>query len=278
MPFKDRSRQTLEDAHGPPHEEESSHSSSAAHDESNWLISYADMMTLLCGFFIMLFSMAKLEESKYDSFKQAMAKQFGGEYVSASQEMARFATQVIQEMGVESTTTIKADAYGVSIVFESTVFFNTLSADVSPEGQKILDHLMDSIKQREESTNKQYRIVVEGHTDGRPILAGKFPSNWELSGARASSVVRMFLNHGFPPDHLTAIGYADTHPQVDAKTPEGEWNEELLAKNRRVVLRILEPSLDVIPLPEGTTPAASPENAAPPPPLVQDQPLPAQKT
>src|SRR5690349_4830797 len=80
---------------GPPH-------SSNAHDESNWLVSYADMMTLLCGFFIMLFSMAKLEEPQYDSFKQAMSKQFGGEYISPTKDLTQYATQIVNELGMES--------------------------------------------------------------------------------------------------------------------------------------------------------------------------------
>ena len=70
-------------------------------DESNWLVSYADMMTLLCGFFIMLFSMAKLDVPEYDSFKEAVSKQFGGQYTSPTKEMAKFATEIIQEMGLE---------------------------------------------------------------------------------------------------------------------------------------------------------------------------------
>src|SRR3712207_9008787 len=60
---------------------------------------------------------------------------------------------------------------------------------------------------------RSHKIVVEGHTDSRPIISGIYPSNWELSGARAARVVRIFLEQGFPADLLTAIGYADTRPQ-----------------------------------------------------------------
>ena len=220
------------------------------HDESNWLISYADMMTLLCGFFIMLFSMCRLDDPQYDSFKEALSKQFGGEYVSATKELARFATQILQELGMEKTVTVKSDSTGISLVFQSRVFFDTLSAEVSPEGRQVLLRVIDALWNRQNATQKSYRVIVEGHTDSRPITGGVYPSNWELSGARAARVVRLFLDRGFPAERLTAIGYADTHPKLEARTQDGRWNEGALAVNRRVVIRILEPQIENLPLPD----------------------------
>jgi len=234
----------------PPHESASAHRGGGSHDESNWLISYADMMTLLCGFFIMLFSMAKMDVPKYDSFKEALAKQFGGEYVSPTKDMAKTMTEVLKQVKMEDKATVKADATGISVIFQSTVFFGTLSAEVSQDGHTILEKLIQSVETSQKEKKKIYRIIIEGHTDSRPVVGGLYPSNWELSSARATRVVRMFLEHGFTPDRLTAIGYADTHPQAPAKTPNGNWDEEALGKNRRVVLRILEPNIDSIPFPE----------------------------
>src|SRR5690606_17816248 len=95
-----------------------------------------------------------------------------------------------------------------------------------------LDKLIQGIATHQAKENKSYRVVIEGHTDSRPITGGVYPSNWELSGARAARVVRLFLNHGFSADRLTAIGYADTHPEVPSRTPSGDWDSEALAKNR----------------------------------------------
>ena len=231
------------------HTEEAPHAP-GGHDESNWLVSYADMMTLLCGFFILLFSMAKMDDPKYDSFKEAVAKQFGGDYASPTKDFAQKMAQAVQEIGVGKSASVKSDSLGVSIVFESAVFFDTLSADVSLEGQKILNKIIDKIAKQQTDAKKLYRVVIEGHTDSRPVLGGSYPSNWELSGARASRVVRMFLEKGFISDHLTAIGYSDTHPAVDARNASGKLDESALAKNRRVVLRILEPKVDAIPFPD----------------------------
>ncbi len=220
-------------------------------DEGNWLVSYADMMTLLCGFFIMLFSMAKMDEPKYDSFKENVSKQFGGKYESPPKELAKYMTQMMKDMGgMASGAEIKADPLGVSIAFESTVFFDTLSADVSSQGKTVLGKFVDGIAENQKKGKKEYKIVIEGHTDSRPVTAGLYPSNWELSGARASRVVRMFLDKGFDSKNMTAIGYADTHPKYPERTPAGTWDETSLVKNRRVVLRILEPRVDSIPFPE----------------------------
>jgi chemotaxis protein MotB len=215
------------------------------------------MMTLLCGFFILLFSMSKLDTPKYDSFSQELSKQLGVEYVSPTKELAKFATQILNETGLETGVVVKSDPLGVSIIFESTVFFETLSAEVTEQGKKTLLQLIDGLAKKQKEIGKTYRIVVEGHTDSRPITGGVYPSNWELSGARAARVVRLFLERGFTADHLTAIGYADTHPQVEARLPDGRWNETALSKNRRVVLRILEPKVDAIPFPDAADPKAA---------------------
>ncbi len=227
------------------------HGGGDAHDESNWLISYADMMTLLCGFFIMLFSMAKLDDTKYEKVKEEVSKTFKGQYSEPpSKEVGKFLSQLINEAGVEKDAVVRADPSGVTVTFQSTVFFDTLSADVRPQGRIVLSRLIEAIASRQQKDHKEYRIVVEGHTDSRPILSGSFPSNWELSGARASRVVRMFSERGFAPTLLTSIGYGDARPVAVSRKPTGEWDEDALAKNRRVVLRILEPTVDGIPFPE----------------------------
>lgn len=251
-----KKQQEHEESHSQRHE--SSHGGAGHDDESNWLVSYADMMTLLCGFFIMLFSMAKMDDPKFDAMKESVAQQFGGEYKSEGKELAAFATQLIEQNGLEKDTVVRVSPSGVSMVFQSTVFFDTLSAEVSEPGQKILDLLLSRLSERQETVGKKYKIVVEGHTDGRPVLSGTFPSNWELSGARAARVVRMFLDKGYSADNLAAIGYADTRPELPHRTPAGTLDETALSKNRRVVIRILDPKVDSIPYPEApSAPAAT---------------------
>ena len=184
-----------------------------AHDESNWLMSYADIMTLLCGFFIMLFSFAKLDTEKYEKVRESVSKQFGGDFKSAHAEYARFLHQVIEKNGLEKEASVRFGADGVSLVFQSTTFFDTLSSEISPLGVKALEPFFAEITRIQTAEGKKFKVAVEGHTDSRKILSGPFPSNWELSSARAARVVRAFIDHGFDPKRLVAIGYADTRPE-----------------------------------------------------------------
>jgi chemotaxis protein MotB len=226
-----------------------SHAPAPHDDESNWLVSYADMMTLLCGFFIMLFSLSTIDQTKYEKAKESLSKEFHGKYDKPpAEELARFVSQVLQEAGVDKLTAVKFDPLGVSVMFQSSVFFDSSSAEVRDVGRPVLARLIDSLSSMSQKNAKKYRIVIEGHTDSRPVVGGVYASNWELSGARASRVLRMFQERGFDSDQLIAISYADTKPEAAARTPAGEWDEAALARNRRVVVRILEPSVEAIPI------------------------------
>lgn len=220
----------------------------SAHDESNWLMSYADIMTLLCGFFIMLFSFAKIDETKYEKVRESVAKQFGGDFKSANAEYARFLHQVIEKNGLEREAAVRFGADGVSLVFQSTTFFDTLSSEISPSGLKALAPFLAEIARIQVAEGKRFKVAVEGHTDSRKVLSGPFPSNWELSSARAARVVREFIDHGFDPKRLMAIGYADTRPEAEAKrdpaavAPSPAEEEAIHERNRRVVIRIFDDS------------------------------------
>ncbi len=109
-----------------------------------------------------------------------------------------------------------------------------------------MDKLITALLKRQNDEKKLFNVVVEGHTDGRPILSGVYPSNWELSSARAARVVRLFIEHGLNPEKTLAIGYADTRPRLPHRLPNGGWNEKALLSNRRVVVRILEGSPEIL--------------------------------
>ena len=217
------------------------------HDDSNWLISYADIMTLLCIFYIMLFSMSKINTPEFEKAKKEVAEHFGSKYESPTEDLGKFVNNVLVENGIAKDVTMSSDGVSVSIAFHSTLFFDTLSAEISEEGRKILEQVIAGLDKEQKKIGKKYKIVVEGHTDNQPILGGVFSSNWELSSARATRVVRIFLDRGFTPENLLAIGYADTQPVAQSRNPDGSWNEEGLATNRRVILRVLLPEVDSIP-------------------------------
>jgi chemotaxis protein MotB len=219
----------------------------APHDESNWLISYADMMTLLCVFYIMMFSMSKVNTQEFEKVKKQVAEHLGAPYKSPTEDLGKFVTQVIQENGVSKDVTISSDGTSVSLAFHSTLFFGSSSADISNEGKLIIDRIAHGLYQEQTKLGKNYKIVIEGHTDAVPMTGVQFPSNWELSSARATRVIRLFLDDGFQAQNLLAIGYADTQPIAESRNSDGSWNSENLAKNRRVIMRVLLPEIDSIP-------------------------------
>src|SRR5688500_4556881 len=100
------------------------------------------MMTLLCGFFIMMFSMSTLDAPKYESVKEAVSHYFGGDYKSPNQDMTRFLTNVIQETGVDAQAVVTSEPTGVAVTFHSTIFFDTLSASISAHGLAVLRRMM----------------------------------------------------------------------------------------------------------------------------------------
>jgi len=123
---------------------------------------------------------------------------------------------------------------GDRFVFESEVLFPSGSATLTPEGMAAMDQLVSAIKELETEIPKEidWTLQVNGHTDSRPISSAPFPSNWELSTARAASVVKYMISRGIPPERLVAAGYGEFAP-IDPGT-----SEEALRRNRRIELKL----------------------------------------
>lgn len=123
---------------------------------------------------------------------------------------------------------------GDRFVFESEVLFPSGSATLTPEGLSAMDQLAEAIKelQRQIPNELDWTLQVNGHTDARPISSAQFPSNWELSTARAASVVKYLISRGIPADRLVAAGFAEFQPIEVGST------EEALQRNRRIELKL----------------------------------------
>lgn len=148
---------------------------------------------------------------------------------SASSGASAAPTVPLGDLGKDIEVLVRDE--GVSFRIPSEVLFGSGEAALTPAGQTVIDRLLPTLNQVPD-----YTIVVEGHTDNVPIQTARFPSNWELSAARASSVVRHLEARGLNPTRLRATGYADTRPLAPNDTPEGR------ALNRRVEIT-LEPPL-----------------------------------
>lgn len=237
-----------------------------------WLVSYADFITLLFAFFVTMYAISRVDEQKLGSAVESLQRALGslipiqitqrdaGAFTPTSAPIGKgfindldlrladkerkafekLVTEIQREIeenltGIEQRkrppfNQIKyiLERRGLVIRVPDSLFFNSGEASIRPEFIPVLNALGKSL---ERIPNL---IRIEGHTDSVPIQTAKFPSNWELSTARATSVVRYFLaNFNFHPKKLSATGFAEFRPIAPNSTPEGR------ALNRRVDVVIL---------------------------------------
>ncbi|MEJ2346577.1 MAG: OmpA family protein [Gammaproteobacteria bacterium] len=134
------------------------------------------------------------------------------------------ATAFVVPADIRDQVEVARTATKVNLVIKDDVLFDAGSADLKPAGRQVLERVAELLKQ------SAYPVSVEGHTDNRPIHTARYPSNWELSAARATNVTRFLIQCGVSADRLRAIGYADTRPRAGNDTAAGR------ARNRRVSL------------------------------------------
>lgn len=202
------------------------------HARDRWLISYADLITLLLALFIVLYAASDKERA------HQIATSFSVEGVNGSgilngtdtpeNEESKLRKALIENQVVAQKTKIHQTKYGLVVSLSEAGFFAAGDATINHDAEAVIDTIAESL--RETST----AVRIEGHTDSTPISTAKFPSNWELSTARASTVLARLIDGGISPDRLSAAGYAGFQPVQDNSTPEGR------AQNRRVDIVILD--------------------------------------
>lgn len=202
--------------------------------EGNWLVSYADMMTLLFGFFVVLSVFSTPDASKFEKLRQHTSESMGGTYTKPFQELSNEMKEIFEKMKLGQELLIEDVLDGIQITSQSARFFDSGSAQLKEEAKLIVSNIGQVLTQKATG----FRVVVEGHTDDVPINTPLFPSNWELSLRRSSEVVRLFETLGIPHEDLRPQGLADIKPLV---TPTGLSGIELIGareKNRRIVIKI----------------------------------------
>lgn len=209
-----------------------------------WVVSYADFMTLLFAFFTTMYAISQVDAGKLKMFTGSMKSAFRSEDARVSKSVIEGIVPVAPEMmSVEeelrrSVTTlpskedmeISRDERGVILSIGDNVLFEVGKAGVKQDAISSLGAVALVLKKLPN------RVIVEGHTDNIPIADphARFASNWELSTARATSVLSHLLNrYNLPPERFAAAGYAEFKPRFTNATPEGR------AKNRRVDIIIL---------------------------------------
>ncbi|MCX7772885.1 MAG: flagellar motor protein MotB [Clostridia bacterium] len=237
-----------------------------------WLLTYADLMNLLLIFFIILFAMSQVNETKMQQLAQSLSKAFGmdgggqvlpnsgvnsgvinlgggikptitpppsgngnlnGQGKSEEQQMEEVLgdiKQTIKENGLSDKINVSIQERGIKISITAQYLFASGSADLDP---KVVNNILDIGKLLKLLPANMIR--VEGHTDTDPIRTSLYPSNWELSSARATNVLRLLVEKcGVDPKMISAVGYGEYHPDYPNS------NEVNKAKNRRVDIVILK--------------------------------------
>jgi len=208
-----------------------------ADSDDDWLITYSDMITLLFSFFVLIVAISQVDLVKFERVAQSMEKSVGKkakieDSISLPVIYSNL-TKIVNEEGLAEKAEVNYSPRGVAIRFKGNVLFPTGSAELSSVTFGIFNKLAEEIK------NKPYHVDVEGHTDSRIIHTQLYPSNWELSTARASSVVRYLLQQGVQPEKLRAVGFADTKPVKPNYDVSGNDLSENQSYNRRVEIIFL---------------------------------------
>lgn len=219
----------------------------------DWFATFADMMTLLMTFFVLLFSMATLDPVKMADLAASMEKdQLQSDTrvkVMSHSDIKREINEAIEQMDMQDFAKVSSSPKGTSITIDSQFAFEIGSADLKASVFPFLDSIIPIMKDK----GNRYPIAVEGHTDNLPTsgsIAVRYPSNWELSSARASAVVTYCINAGVPAGKMRAVGFAAQIPYgtewaqtrigvSEDMVTTGNATAELRNANRRVEITFL---------------------------------------
>ena len=224
-----------------------------ADDKGEWITTYADLVTLLLTFFIMLFSISSLDAEKFKELLSSIQANLGqgtaimdvtidqpdlepmefnddpvrdiplGDLEEPQDDLMNDVKQVVEKTRLGDNIVVYQEKDRITIIVDGQIFFGSGQADLMPGALPILDDITALIQKYPD-----YRINIKGHTDDDPISTVQFPSNWELSAVRATTVLRYLLYRGVDASRLTATGYGELLPIASNDTPEGR------ARNRRV--------------------------------------------
>jgi chemotaxis protein MotB len=238
-----------------PEEEEEEDDHECPEGAPAWVMTFADLVTLLMVFFILLFAMGSIEEEKWKQIKSSMRDALGQEMIPEAG--IREGLDVIKDKTLDETTIHAVDEVGAMVAkeveeiaseVEEFVFKNKLAGQVDvssdergaiitisdvvlfPAGKARMTYAGNEIIKQVFGLLKQfsYQVKIEGHTDNSPIKTDRFPSNWELSASRAAEVARELVTAGFPPTQLSIEGFAQYRPKVPNDSQQGR------ATNRRI--------------------------------------------
>lgn len=209
-------------------------------EEGPWIVSYADMMTLLFCFFVIMTSFASFDPVTVAQKGAEISEHFVPNKIAGEkQELSALGIQIGGHPNLKNNISSQIKNEALELSFSSSIMFKPGETKIRPDYLSNVDAMIGLIKNK----NPNYRIIIEGHTDSSPISEnGIYRSNWELSSARAASLVERFEYYGFKGEQLVSVGYGSTRPVVSNKNDDGTPNYDNQALNRRVVIKVLAPA------------------------------------
>lgn len=202
-----------------------------------WLGTYADCVTLLLCFFVILLSVSEPKIDKFEAISEAMSSGFVTDMIELPFKSLYDDFQlIIEDYAVELDVAADFTDQGVRLDLGSSALFNPGSAVLLKKSLPMLQEMVVAIK---EMNLDDYRVEVEGHTDNVPIKTDKFASNWELSAMRAAGITRVLIGDGIEKERMQMSAFADVRPKVDNVDAQGYPIKENQALNRRIVINVI---------------------------------------
>lgn len=202
-----------------------------------WVFTYADMITLLMCFFVMILMVSEPKMDKVAELTQAMASGFVPKTIDTPfKAVFQNVETSISKNQVAVDVAVDYSNRGVVLDFNTQLLFADNSPTLNAKAETVLNDLIAAIKN--EKLPKNYVVIIEGHTDDAVSNTAIAASNWELSSLRAGTVARYFAEHGIDPKKIRAVGYGEYQPKVKNRDEHNNVIEANRKINRRVVVRI----------------------------------------
>ncbi len=211
--------------------------------EDDWMGTYADAITLLMAFFVLFFSFSKVDLDTYDKVSKGLSASISKvKKETKSDQLSANLSDLIASEGADDVVKKGSDAQGsITLEMNSGAFFKPGSAELQEQAIPVLTAMFEELAS---PIYSQFNLNIEGHTDDDPINTVQFPSNWELSTGRASTIIRFFeaasetAEDKIASNRMRALGYAHTQPKFANRNEAGEPIRENQIANRRIVIRV----------------------------------------
>ena len=205
-------------------------------EDESWLATYADAITLLMAFFVLLVAVSKVDLALYEEVAEGINEKVNKkERKAPAKELKDDAAEIVQEFTDGKALKIGVDDSGIVLEFDSSTFFLPGTAQIIDAAYPVIAAVAELVNSPQYSV---FNMDIEGHTDDDPINTVQFPSNWVLGAARAASVLQVMNENGTEIKRMRVISYASTRPKAPNRAEDGTPLPENKAQNRRVVLRI----------------------------------------